>query len=265
MNIVIPAPVRALPKIRKIAQMIKALGRLDDRHRIAVLTVPSALVEVQKFFDGIPHVQFHPVLSPVYREPPASANDPFMHAARLMTDSHWFYLSPETLPLVSGWADALDRAYRDSGKKYLGCQKNLPKRFRDVTGVERVDLGDPYILEAAVYPANLLSQSKIRPRQQGLHHEVQRRHEMNKSIAVSDLVASAEWSEEFAPRAPQVVVTRLLGDAVFDRLLQSAPPLPPESTPAEEPPEPKLAFDPGDTEATVDAKRGRGRPRKLVA
>lgn len=275
MNIVIPAPTRALPKIKKLARLLIAQGPLDSRHQITVLMVPTALEEVQKYFDGIANVKFAPVLSSVYREPPASANEPFMAAAKLMTERHWFYLTPETVPLAPDWADCLDREYRQSGKKYLGFQANIPRRFRDSAGIDRVDLGDPYILEAAIYPANLLRQTKITPRQQGAHHEVQRRQEMVKQTCLSEVIASAEWGKGWQPPLGIKVATRLLDDAVVDNLLRAAPaPLAANHAPVLEiasleevewadPPPAKLPFDPSQVERNVAGKRPRGRPARV--
>jgi hypothetical protein len=175
----------------------------------------------------------------------------FDAVARNMLTEHWFYLTSDTLPLVPNWADVLDRNYRESLRRYLGCQSNLTRRFRDVSGVDRLDLGDPYILEAAVYPANVTKLEKNTARNHGTHHEVFRRFEMVKNSAITEQIANANWQENFRPRAGHVVVTRLAGSSIADNILGN------------EPQAGEDVLDVPQNEVTLEApKRGRGRPRK---
>lgn len=258
MLIAIPAPARSLPRVRKIASMIKALGGLDVRHRIHVITLAALEAEVTALFDGIPNVMVHPVFSGVLRPHPASANEDFMAAARVMTGSHWFYLSTESLPLTRGWADDLDLEYRKAGKTYLGHQSYIPRRYRDTSGVDRIDAGDPYILEAAVYPPDLTKTLKAIPRIQGIHHEVASRQEIVANARASELITSAEWKADF-PRLPRhVVVTRLIDEAVVDRLLleaQTSAASAPTPQKVEEPPTQKIDLSPTPSGVTIEVTR----------
>lgn len=261
MDIAIPVLAKTLPDVRNIAAALKHFGPLDLRHRIVVFTTASMLKEVESIFDGIRDVDFRPTLPTIYREPPRVANETFDLVARHMTQSHWFYLTNDTRPLSPDWADVLDQKYRESGKRYLGRQANLVRRYRDAAGVDRVDLGEAYILEAAVYPANLSKVEKITARNHGTHHEVFRRFEMVKNSATTDIIGSNDWQTEFTPRAGQVVMTRVFGSAVDDYILDL------EVGGADE--------ETGDSAEAVDAeqksltlepiKRGRGRPRKVPA
>jgi hypothetical protein len=265
MDIAIPVLSKALPNARKLAAILKQFGPLDSRHKITVFTTVTVLNEVQRIFDGIRDVTFKATLPTLYREPPRSLNETFDIVARAMVGNHWFYMSTDTRPVVSNWADVLDQEYRASGKRYLGFQVNLTRRFRDASGVERVDVGDPYILEAAVYPANLTKLERNSARNHGSHHEVFRRHEMVKHTATTDHIGNANWNDNYVCVSPnEVVVTRISPD--WGIVTQSAPlELPIEAEPEIEKQEaPMLSVDDSQNEVTLDnPKRGRGRPRKV--
>lgn len=258
MDIAIPVLSKALPNARKLVAVLKQFGPLDSRHKITVYTTSSVLNEVQRLFDGLRDVTFKAILPTLYREPPRSTNETFDLVARDMTHNHWFYMSTDTRPVVSNWADVLDQEYRASGRRYLGYQVNLTRRFRDAAGVERVDIGDPYILEAAVYPANLTKIERNSARNHGNHHEVFRRHEMVKHTATTDRIGNANWNDAYVCQTPnEVVVTRISPDWGN----------PPQVAPVELEPEPEapmLSVDDSQNEVTLDnPKRGRGRPRKV--
>jgi len=256
MDIAIPVLPKALPSARKLAAVLKQFGPLDSRHRITVFTTPTALADAQRFFDGIRDVRFLTVLSTLYREPPKSLNETFDTIAQHMVGSHWFYLSVDTRPVVSNWADVLDREYRASGKRYLGFQVNLTRRFRDASGVDRMDIGDPYILEAAVYPPNLTSLERQSARNHGSHHEVFRRHEMVKHSATTDYIGNANWNASYVCASPnEVVVTRISPDWQ---------PVSLELLPEADAEAPMLPVDDSNKAVTLEnPKRGRGRPRKV--
>lgn len=251
MDIAIPVLTKALPSTRKLASILKQFGPLDIRHRITVFTTPTVLDEVMQIFDGIRDVTFRASLSTLYREPPRSSNETFDIIARAMTENHWFYLSTDTRPIVSNWADILDQEYRASGKRYLGHQVNLTRRFRDASGVERMDLGDPYILEAAVYPADLTSIERHSARNHGNHHEVFRRHEMVKHTAATHRIGNANWNDSYVGDPDEVVITRLSANWGKEASQQ------PQAAPT-------LSVDATEKEVTLEnTKRGRGRPRKV--
>lgn len=261
MDIAIPVLAKTLPDVRNIAAALKHFRPLDARHRIVVFTTASLLKDAEAIFDGLRDVTFRPILSTIYREAPRVANETFDVIAREMTRNHWFYLTNDTRPVSPDWADVLDQKYRESGKRYFGRQANLVRRYRDASGVDRVDLGDAYILEAAIYPANLTKIEKITARNHGTHHEVFRRFEMAKNSATTDLIGSNEWQTEFTHRSGQVVVTRVFGPAVDDFILDL------EAGGADEPEgDSDDVVDAGQKSLTLDpVKRGRGRPRKVPA
>jgi hypothetical protein len=196
-----------------------------------------------------------------------------------MTKNPWIYLNPDTLPLVPEWADLLENEYLASGKSYLGIAGYIPQRYRDASGIDRVNPGEPYLLESAVYPPSFPEQAKKSVLSRVAHHEVSSRYTTFPNAALSELMFSAEWRPEFRLKdCPKeaVLVTRLANGMLMDELLGlSTPPAPePEPVtetvdsaqtitfPVKEPTIKVISSSQKAVEATTLEKRGPGRPRK---
>jgi hypothetical protein len=218
MEIAIPAPSSAFPKLKQLANILRRFG--PSKHPLFVFCTPLYQTEVARIFDGL-KATIVPSLSGIVRLPPMTENEPFAAIMQHMTRTHWFYLAAGSVPIKADWADQLEQEYLTGGQKYLGCPDYIPHRYRDGSGVDRVTDGAPYILEAAIYPANLASISKYSPISRIVHHEVARRSEMAPVTYLSNLIGNAKWDGGFryvhVGRA--VVVTRVLGDELGDEVL----------------------------------------------
>lgn len=277
MEIAITASSSALPRIKKLATILRSFG--PSQHPLVVFCTPKYQTEVARIFEGL-SAKILPVLTGIVRLPPMTDNEPFAIVAKHMTRTPWFYLTADTIPLQADWADKLEQEYLASGQTYLGCADYIPTRYRDGSGVDRVVNGAPYILEAAVYPANLSSISKYSPISRTVHHEVARRSEMAPCTHLSSLVGNAKWDESYrmAHVGSAVVMTRVLGTELGDEVLgltvpdaPAPPPVVEEKIPAPEP-EPTMkmfssmaemkASQKATDEVTVEPRRV-GRPRKI--
>lgn len=276
MEIAITASSSALPRIKKLATILRSFG--PSQHPLVVFCTPKYQTEVARIFEGL-SAKILPVLTGIVRLPPMTDNEPFAIVSKHMTRTHWFYLTADTIPLQADWADKLEQEYLASGQTYLGCADYIPTRYRDGSGIDRVVNGAPYILEAAVYPANLSSISKYSPLSRTVHHEVARRSEMSPCTHLSSLVGNAKWDESYrlAHVGSAVVITRVLGTELGDEVLgltvpdaPAPPPVVEETIPAPEP-EPTMkmfssmaemkASQKATDEVIVEPRRA-GRPRK---
>jgi len=244
MEIAISASSAALPRIKKLATILRSFG--PSQHPLVVFCTPFYQTEVARIFEGLP-IKLMPELTGIDRLPPMSDNEPFWVVSQHMTRTPWFYLTAETVPLKPDWADKLEQEYIASGQSYLGCADYIPTRYRDGSGIDRVVNGAPYILEAAVYPANLESLSSYSPLSRTVHHEVARRGEMAPCSHLSSLIGNAKWDESYRLEhvGNAVVVTRVLGTELGDQVLGNHVPAPLVE------------------EAKQDEPRRAGRPRKL--
>lgn len=277
MEIAITASSSALPRIKKLATILRSFG--PSQHPLVVFCTPKYQTEVARIFEGL-SAKILPVLTGIVRLPPMTDNEPFAIVSKHMTRTHWFYLTADTIPLQADWADKLEQEYLASGQTYLGCADYIPTRYRDGSGIDRVVNGAPYILEAAVYPANLSSISKYSPLSRTVHHEVARRSEMSPCTHLSSLVGNAKWDESYrmAHVGSAVVITRVLGTELGDEVLgltvpdaPAPPPVVEETIPAPEP-EPTMkmfssmaemkASQKATDEVIVEPRRV-GRPRKI--
>lgn len=277
MEIAITASSSALPRIKKLATILRSFG--PSQHPLVVFCTPKYQTEVARIFEGL-SAKILPVLTGIVRLPPMTDNEPFAIVSKHMTRTHWFYLTADTIPLQADWADKLEQEYLASGQTYLGCADYIPTRYRDGSGIDRVVNGAPYILEAAVYPANLSSISKYSPLSRTVHHEVARRSEMSPCTHLSSLVGNAKWDESYrmAHAGSAVVITRVLGTELGDEVLgltvpdaPAPPPVVEETIPAPEP-EPTMkmfssmaemkASQKATDEVIVEPRRV-GRPRKI--
>jgi hypothetical protein len=235
MEIAISASSAALPRIKKLATILRSFG--PSQHPLVVFCTPKYQTEVARIFEGL-SAKIMPVLTGIVRLPPMTDNEPFWVISQNMTRTPWFYLTADSIPLKAGWADKLEEEYIASGQTYLGCADYIPVRYRDGSGIDRVVNGDPYILEAAVYPANLSSLSKYSPLSRTVHHEVARRSEMAPCSHLSSLVCNAKWDESYRLEhvGSAVVVTRVLGTELGDQVLGNHVPPAPKPVVVESPP-----------------------------
>ena len=244
MEIAIPAPSSSLPKVKKLAAILRSFG--PSKHPIFVFCTPTYRTEVARIFEGM-NVTVVDKLTGIVRLPPMSDNEPFSIVMRHMTRTHWFYMTAETIPVDKDWADKLEQEYLASGQSYLGCADYIPNRYRDGSGVDRVVNGAPYILEAAIYPANLRAISKYEPISRVVHHEVARRSEMAPSTHLSSLIGNAKWEDNYRLEhvGMAVVVARVLGTELGDEVLGlSVPDAPPLPEPPAPPPLPEPMKEP---------------------
>lgn len=281
MEIAISATSSALPRIKKLATILRSFG--PSRHPLVVFCTPKYQTEVARIFEGM-SATIMTVLTGIVRLPPMTDNEPFAIVSKHMTRTPWFYLTAETIPLQADWADKLEQEYLASGQTYLGCADYIPSRYRDGSGIDRVVNGAPYILEAAVYPANLCSISAYSPLSRTVHHEVARRSEMAPCSHLSSLVGNAKWDESYRLEhvGSAVVMARVLGTELGDEVLGNSVPAAPTPPLVEEiaAPEPlkeptmktfssvaemeaaKEASQKTEDEVIVEPRRA-GRPRKI--
>jgi hypothetical protein len=288
MDIALPAPLSALPKLQKLAKLFRQWGGIPKKHTLFVVTTPGSTKDYAEVFEGLP-INIQPALTGVVRQPPMADNEVFYSVANAMKSSpFWFYLTPDTIPLTPDWADILENEYLASGKPYLGLAAYLPQRYRDSNGVDRVFPGDPYLLEAAIYPQNHFAN---KPPNLALsrvsHHEVMARNAVFPKAALSERIVSAEWDDKFRKsNAPKevVLVSRVNGSALIDEMLglptvepeaevisrsEKEEPLTPQmdeavwqSFPVKQPTIKVISSSQKQAEATTVTKRPRGRPRK---
>lgn len=286
MDIAVLAPLSALPRVKKLAQLFRSWGGTPKNHRVRVFTTKDAVAEYAKIWHDL-EASIEPILPGIVRLPPMSENEPFRFIAGAMQGNHWFYLPSHTLPLVPDWADKIEKEYLASGKRYLGVAAYIPKRYRDTSGIDRVAPGDPYILEAGVYPSNFAVSAQRYMLSAVAHHEVSRRQESFPNAALTESIVSAEWSDAFRLEDVKgaLVATRLVNDAVVNELLGGfTPPAPPPAPepetstsdsaqtitfPVKEPTIKVISRSPTPEEAatletsvTIPPPRGRGRPKK---
>jgi hypothetical protein len=219
MEIAISAPSSAIPRIKQLASILRSFG--PSKHPLYVFCTAPFRTEVSRIFEGM-NATVVATLSGIIRLPPMSDNEPFAHIMKHMTRTHWFYLPAGTIPVTANWADQLEQEYLASGQQYLGCADYIPHRYRDGSGIDRVVNGAPYILEAAVYPANLSKITKYTPISRIVHHEVARRSEMSPNTHLSSLIRNAQWADGFGLNhmGSSVVATRVLGAELGDAVLK---------------------------------------------
>lgn len=277
MEIAIAANSSALPRIKKLATILRSFG--PSQHPLFVFCTPKYQTEVARIFEGL-SAKILPVFTGIVRIPPMTDNEPFAAIVQHMTRTHWFYLTADTIPLRADWADKLEQEYLASGQTYLGCADYIPTRYRDGSGIDRVVNGAPYILEAAIYPANLGEISTYTPISRTVHHEVARRSEMAPCSHLSSLVGNAKWDESYRLEhvGSAVVMARVMGTELGDEVLGNHVPPAPKPIVVEEPPAPEPLKEPTmkifasvqelqDSQKTQDEvmvePRRAGRPRKI--
>ena len=281
MDIAILAPLSALPKVKKLAQLFRLWGGTPKNHRTRIFTTKDGVAPLSAIWQDL-DATIEAVLPGIVRQPPMSENEPFRFVAASCTDRPWFFLPSHTLPLTPDWADRLEKEYLASQRPYLGVAATIPKRYRDSTGVDRVAPGDPYILEAAIYPVSMEASSRHFMLSRTQHHEIARRFESFPKAHLTDAIATAEWADSFRLKDARnaCAVTRLVNDAVVDELLGNfAPPAPepPKETetttssesvtatiafPVKEPTIKVISRSPEEDAEGILEKRRPGRPRK---
>jgi len=291
MDIAIHAQTSTLPRLKKLVKVLKHFGL--GRHKYTVFCSQAPKHDVEKLFDGL-EVTIDSSLPGTYRLPPLDSNEPFQHIASKMTNGPWFLLKVGTVPVVQEWADMLEREYLFAEKLYLGTAVYLPKKYVDVSGVTRISSGEPFIMEAAVYPPNVLKLTKSNLFHKTTHHEVLCRAERFGNAHLSDLIQDANLDDNFRNvniRSGVCVVSRLANDALLDELIGDIPPpVVVEKIVVKEAPEAPAPYElkvptikimqknlpteaktenldsPTEAEAvTVEPKRVRGRPRKVFS
>ena len=294
MNIAIHAPTSALPWLRKLANLLRQWGL--GKHKYFVFCNASALTEMARVFESLP-VVLEPNLPAIHRLPPLDSNEPFLHIAGKMVAEHWFYLPVNAVPISKDWADKLETEYIASGKPYLGSAAYLPKRYQDANGIVRVSMGEPFILEPAVYPAALTTKTKYNMLNRTIHHEVLCKSERFPNAHLTELIQDAKWDSNFRLSNVShgtVLVAHVLDDAMLDELLGGTPPpvitekivvkeVEPEKPSPMEVKIPtikvfksseemrqqttteNLDSPKAEEQVTVEPKRSRGRPRKVPA
>lgn len=223
MNVAINASPNLLPKTRKLVELFKVWGSaFPKHHKHTFYTTPQGRVELSSLILGLPNCHVSVVLPGTVRSFPMDQNEPFHVIAKHEHECEWFYLSEGTLPLEPDWIDYLKTAYDAGGKPILGKAAYTPRRFRDPAGIDRVTDGDPYILEAAVYPPSYLEHTKRIPLNLRTHHEVLAGPERYQHATLTDLIGNASFAET-APANKAVVLTRLIGTAQVEALLNGTP------------------------------------------
>lgn len=227
MNIAIAAPSATYPKLAKLAQLFKQWAPLSTKHRYKIYCSKLRKDDIRRMFDGL-DIQIDDSLPGINRHQPMLDNEVFRRIASRETTAPWFLLNHYTTPLTPDWADKLDSELLQSGKTMLGCAAYTPRMYKDNSGVQRMANGDPYLLEAALYPPNLLKSIRTRLMNATTHHESLKARETFHMAHLSGLIANAEYNPNFRLEnsGSAVLVTRLANEAVIDALLGYAVPPP---------------------------------------
>jgi len=185
-------------------------------------------------------------LSGTLRRFPTDANELFLESARYAADHFppdqpWIYMTGETLPLCTGWLTTLERQYLSQSKPFLGKLDYLPQRITDSQGVTRVDFGEPYTLETAVYPSDLAKRMTENIIGSKAHHEQVRRRSTAPHTCATELITSAKWAEGFSlSEVPEesVLLVRIYDTSEIARQIFTGTPAPAPLPPPAPPPPP---------------------------
>lgn len=243
---IIPVNSRNLLKVKSLIEVIHHLGPYKPDDSFVFLTTNSGSATMWPLISHIPQATTAVGLSGIVRRFPTDANELFLESARYATahfapDQPWIYMTGETLPLRTGWLTTLERQYLSQQKPFLGKVDYLPQKITDSQGVTRIDFGEPYTLETAVYPSDLgkrITENLISPK---AHHEQVRRRSTAPHTFATDLIASAKWKEDLSIAeipAESVLLVRIYNTAEIARQIITGTPAPLHVPPAPAPPPP---------------------------
>jgi hypothetical protein len=196
MEIAIPVNTSTLPLAHKLIEQLKQFGPYSGSFLFRVICTPRAFPECRQIFSVLPNTQIEGTLPDVVRRHPLGANEMFNHVMKQMTNQHWLYLTPDCVPLGRGWLDALDSEYLGAGKRYMGVAAYTPVGQVDRSGVRRVDHGEPFLLENAVYPANMAKLVTENLMSSTFHHEFVRRRSAMADTRLTNLILDRQFKDD---------------------------------------------------------------------
>jgi hypothetical protein len=167
MKIVIPIGPKDATNLNLLVQTIVLLGEV--KHPILIVTVPSMLTQAtdaqeklltvcqsvdlvdtgDEFADGWfmgPNRMFHWV---------------GMHLHAQQNNQSWLWLEPDCCLMRPGWADALEKEYREAKMPYMGFVR--PQKHKDEKGIIYFKAGDNMMLGVAVYSPQMLNDQEMIP------------------------------------------------------------------------------------------------------
>ena len=247
MRVIIPVNSRNLPKVRSLIEVINHLGPYKPDDSFVFLTTNGSSAAMWPLISHIPQATTAAGLSGTLRRFPTDANELFLESARYAAsnfppDQPWIYMTGETLPLRTGWLTTLERQYLSQSKPFLGKIDYLPQKVTDSQGVTRVDFGEPYTLETAVYPSDLAKRITENLINLNSHHEQIRRRSTAPHTCATELIASAKWKEGLSlSEIPEesVLLVRIYDTSEIARQILTGTPAPaPAPLPPAPPPPP---------------------------
>jgi hypothetical protein len=244
MKVIVPVSSQNLPKVRTLIDVIHHLGPYGSNDSFVFLTTKGNHANVWPLISHIPQATAAVGLSGTVRRFPTSANEVFLESARYAAanfgpDQPWLYLTPESVPLKNQWLTHLERQYLSQSKPFLGVLDYLPQKITDAQGVVRINPGDPYTLEAAVYPSDLVKRITENLINLSTHHEQIRRRSTAPHTHETKLIFSAKWAENLSiAEVPEeaVILARVYDINSVARQVISGTPAPiPQPPPAPTP------------------------------
>lgn len=246
MRVIIPVNSRNLLKVKSLIEVIHHLGPYKPDDSFVFLTTNGGSATMWPLISHIPQATTAAGLSGTVRRFPTDANELFLESARYAAanfapDQPWIYMTGEALPLRTGWLTTLEREYLSQPKPILGRVEYLPQKITDSQGVTRVDFGEPYTLETAVYPSDLANRITENLINLNTHHEQIRRRSTAPITHESDLIASAKWKEDLSiAEIPEesVLLVRIYDTSEVARQILTGTPAPIPVPPSPAPPPP---------------------------
>jgi hypothetical protein len=167
MKIIIPIGPQDANNLNLLVQTIVLLGEV--KQPILLVTVPSMLTQAtdaqeklltvcqsvelvdtgDEFADGWfmgPNRMFHWVGTHLHLE---------------QNNHGWLWLEPDCCPMRPGWADALEKEYRDAKTPYMGFVR--PQKHKDEKGIIYFKAGDNMMLGVAIYSPQMLNDQELVP------------------------------------------------------------------------------------------------------
>ncbi len=162
MLVILPYCEKDLIQARKLLEWIKTLDCSLPNHELLLIAsskIETAyIVEVNNICSGV----FSKVTSirvAISNEGhwPKAPNDMFRAGYNWVKSQrrpYFLWLEPDCTPMVSGWLNILESAYRACGKPLMGCVHNKPFRHMNGAGIWSVNFPrfNPYILGAQHLP-----------------------------------------------------------------------------------------------------------------
>lgn len=167
MKIIIPIGPKDADNLNLLVRAIASLGEV--KQPILIVTVPSMLTQATQAQEDLlkvcPSVDLVDTGSEFADGWPMGPNRMFnwvgnyLHAQQ--NQHGWLWLETDCCPMRSGWAEALEKEYRECKKPYMGFVR--PQKHKDEKGVIYFKAGDNMMMGVAVYSPQMLTDTDMLP------------------------------------------------------------------------------------------------------